>query len=615
MLRRHVLWEAEGVESSVALNASSGLSFVVNGKVDGNTRGDAGTQVMSGMIGAFIHPNPKRTMVIGLGTGSTAGWLGSISSMERVDVVELEEAILHVADACSAVNQNVLKNPKVHVEIADAREALLTGREQYDLIFSEPSNPYRAGIASLFAQEFYRAAVSRLRPGGLFLQWVQTYDIDPQSVQTVFATLGSVFPHVDAWSTQNGDMLLVAAMQPITIDVALLQQRVTMEPFRSALANAWGVDSAEGMLSRFRLNGAFAHACLEAAAPISTDDRNYLEFGFARHVGRGAVGDWDAQIHALSSGQRWHRPLVMNGEVDWEKVDAHRFSRRAQGGMKTLGEPGESSAAKARREWTNLYVEGNLRGAGEYWQKHPMEPLSPYETQMLALTLATIEAPEASRYIEAARAVRRADGDALDALAHARERNWESTVQAMERAFTAWHSEPWSENHMVQRTLDLASSVMIETQDTAIAERIYAAVREPFATYALEASRLTLAVAAASASVHDSVANVRGIMEKLEPNPIWTKSLLELRAKTYRVTKHPRLRQALGDYKELLKHEVPEFREGLKLVSEKPTASASQASVSASGEIQGDTAPRATASAQHGGAGEVQIGLTPAFAR
>src|SRR4029077_19501840 len=107
-------------------------AFMVNGKGDGNARGDAGTQIMSGLVGALAHPNPTSAMVVGLGTGSTAGWLGAIPTMERVDAVELEPAILHVADACTPVNQDVLHNPKVHITTGDAREVLITTPRRHD---------------------------------------------------------------------------------------------------------------------------------------------------------------------------------------------------------------------------------------------------------------------------------------------------------------------------------------------------------------------------------------------------------------------------------------------------------------------------------------------------
>src|SRR5204862_2748601 len=115
-------------------------------------------QVMLGLLGALMQPNPRPALVVGLGTGSTAGWLAAVPTIERVDVVELEPLIVDVARACRAVNQDVMTNPKVSITIGDAREALLTGRDRYDVIASEPSNPYRAGIGSLFTQEFYRAA-------------------------------------------------------------------------------------------------------------------------------------------------------------------------------------------------------------------------------------------------------------------------------------------------------------------------------------------------------------------------------------------------------------------------------------------------------------------------
>ena len=155
--RRHILWQADGLESSVALADADSLAFIVNGKSDGNAKTDAGTQIMSGLIGAALHPNPQSSMIIGLGTGSTAGWLAAVPTMQRVDVVELERSILRVAEACAPVNHQALSNSKLNVIIGDGREILLTSKQQYDLIVSEPSNPYRAGVAGLFTREFYQS--------------------------------------------------------------------------------------------------------------------------------------------------------------------------------------------------------------------------------------------------------------------------------------------------------------------------------------------------------------------------------------------------------------------------------------------------------------------------
>jgi spermidine synthase len=161
-----MLREAVAKGSPVGVEAKSGLAFVINGKVDGNARGDASMQVMGGLLGALLHPSPRRAMVIGLGSGSTAGWLAAVPGMQRVDAVELEPLILRVARECAAVTRDAMRNPLLHVAMGDAREVLLTTRRRYDVVFSEPSNPYRAGIASLYTREYYEAVRDRLDEDG-----------------------------------------------------------------------------------------------------------------------------------------------------------------------------------------------------------------------------------------------------------------------------------------------------------------------------------------------------------------------------------------------------------------------------------------------------------------
>ena len=121
--RRSIRWETDGIESSVALSQRVGFSFVINGKVDGHIRGDAPTQVMSGILGAIFHPHPRSALVIGLGTGESAGWLGAIPEMRQVDVVELEPAIQRVARDCAVANHGVLDNPKVRLVFGDGAKS------------------------------------------------------------------------------------------------------------------------------------------------------------------------------------------------------------------------------------------------------------------------------------------------------------------------------------------------------------------------------------------------------------------------------------------------------------------------------------------------------------
>ena len=175
--------------------------------------------------------------------------------------MELEPVVLDVARACKDVNAGAMSNPKTHITIGDAREVLLTTDRRYDVISSEPSNPYRAGIASLFTREFYLAVRSRLNQRGVFAQWIQTYAVHPETIRTVYATLTGVFPHVHTWWTTGGDLVLVASMEPVVIDADMLRARLRTEPLKSAAMNAWRVDSAEGFLARLFANEDFARAC------------------------------------------------------------------------------------------------------------------------------------------------------------------------------------------------------------------------------------------------------------------------------------------------------------------------------------------------------------------
>src|SRR6185295_739694 len=156
-------------------------------------------------------------------------------------------------------------------------------------------NPFRAGIASLFTIEYYRAAGARLTEGGVFAQWVQGYEIDAPTLRTIYATMAAVFPQIETWQTNSGDLALLAWTRPRAYSAAALRAQILEEPYKSALANVWRATDIQGLLSHFVATDAVARAF--AAAPrvaINTDDRNVVEFGLARSVGRAAsnlVGD------------------------------------------------------------------------------------------------------------------------------------------------------------------------------------------------------------------------------------------------------------------------------------------------------------------------------------
>jgi len=572
--RRTIIWEAEGVESSVAMASDHGLSFVINGKIDGNSRQDAGTQVMGGLLGAFLHPAPKRACVIGLGTGSTAGWLGAVPAIERVDAIEFEPAVLEVVRACAAVNHDVLSNPKVRTIIGDAREVLLTTPEAYDIIFSEPSNPYRAGIASLFTREFYHAITERLAPGGIFLQWLQAYDVDGEAVRTAYATLGSVFPHVETWRTKANDLILVATHAPMRLDATELRTRIATEPFRSALRDVWRVEDLEGVLSHFVASDGVTRAAVSLGEPICTDDKNSLEFGFARMVGRRKDVSVIDQVLAFAAAQKLDRPAGLRGEVSWESVNAQMPTLEALDGAGAAPLPGESLLRGAHRHALQLAVMGEHATLAALLRQKAIEPLNLLELEVIANVWASVGADEAPAWIERWKAVRSGDAEALRGRWHLRRKEWPQAAAAFTAAFTSWRTDPWAMPQTVVQALEDAAELGRTCGQPAIARQLFDALEQPFAvSLGLEqrrASRVELAKYTEENRVNPQL---RIALDDYGPNGVWQENFLRLRLRTYALLSDARMEQAALDCARFSAHEPVRFEKGLTA----PAAAATEA--------------------------------------
>lgn len=551
---RDIVWEKDGVESSVALSSANGLAFIVNGKVDGNAIGDAPTQVMSGLLSALLHPDPRTSLIIGLGTGSTAGWLGAVPRMERVDVVEIEPAILEVARRCHAVNADVMDNPKVHTFIADAREVLLTSRQNYDVIFSEPSNPYRAGISSLFTRDFYRAVKQRLAEGGVFVQWLQAYEVDALTVQSAYATLASEFEFVETWQVHHGDLLLVATRQPRVLDIARLRTRITEEPYRSALRFTWRTDEVEGVLARFVATPAFTAKVAEVSEEfINTDDVSFMEFAFARSLGRQAGFSLDTlwnESHAAGTS----RPATQ-GEVDWERVAQHRawnhvpLARRSD----TI-----QPATQARLTFIDAYAKSQLPQAHALWRKEPWEPRGPREQVAIASVLANAGDADLLSFLEPLRPTLPVEVDLLEGLYRLRKGQLELATLLFERGLVAMRKTPWTASEVPRGIIP--ELVGIARADKALGKRLFDALALPFAadafTVARQETRVDIALAV------DWLGLCVAALEPIEPHTAWDSAQLHARYQCYTQHGHPSAKQAERELEKLLAQAPPVFLNG-----------------------------------------------------
>ena len=544
--RRGIVQEWEGVESSVAVSDHTGYCFVVNGKSDGHIRIDAGTQVMGGLVGAVVHPGVKSAMVIGLGTGCTAGWLGAVPGVERVDVVELEPAILEVARMCGPGNEDVLSNPKVKISIGDAREALLTTPSRYDLIFSEPSNPYRAGIASLYTVEFYEACAKRLNADGLFIQWLQGYEVDGQTVRTVYATLAKVFPAVETWRTQSGDMLLMASSRPIVFDVPRMRQRITQEPFRRAMTKVWRATDLEGFLAHHIANAKFAQAVAGVEGDrINTDDQNLVEFAFGRTVGRqGLFGP--STLLTLAQARGEERPDVVGGPVDWDAVEDRRISTTVVEGVEPKlppVAPNESVALQQRRlraAALTQVLRGNTQAAVDAWSRQPRPPEDPSELLFMAGAYIDRGSAEAAKLVEQLRATQPVEAQALTAYMQWRQRRPVEAIETMEATFTAYRNDPWPQTDIMRRLHTLAADVSRADTSGNAARRLYAVMRDPYVMHVLQETRKQAALTLATIADERTGSRLSAeAVRQFEPNVPWEQGFLEARLYAYKRSNDP----------------------------------------------------------------------------
>jgi spermidine synthase len=544
--RRSIEWQAEGIESAVALDNASGLAFIVNGKTDGNARMDAPTQVMGGLLGAVLQGNARSAMVIGLGTGSTAGWLAQIPAMQRVDVAEIEPAILNVAERCAAVNERALQNPKVHVFLGDARELLAVTRMRYDVIFSEPSNPYRAGIASLYTREFYEAVSRRLRPGGLFVQWVQAYEVDTLTLRTIYATLASVFPSVESWHGVSLDLLLVASREPQRHDAEQLRARLDQDPYRRAMHAAWRTEGLEGLLSHYVANAAFAQSAYRSAAGnLNTDDLLPIEFGFVRGLGSGA-GFAAESLVATARARAQQRPAIFGSAVDWARVDFEHQAFLLMTGFKP--EPRRVSAEyRERLEVLTKWAASDLPEAlAVHREIDPAGQTQPIALERLALAevLAYTADPEAEARIAALAHEQPTEAAALRAVWLLRTGRAREALAAFEDALRRYRSDPWPLPGTMQRALQLLAEW--GAHDAGVAPKIMSMLSRPFVVHVNALAREQARVRIARALPPTQPACLE-LFSEMEPHVPWTLPMLQFRAACYAAHASPLRARAQAD--------------------------------------------------------------------
>ena len=278
---QEILFYRDGRSGTVAVTRERGQVFLrINGKIDAGTVVDMPTQIMAAHLPLLAHPAPRSVFILGMGSGMTAG-AAARHPVERVDVLEIEPAVIEASRFFRDFHGDVLRDPRVRATIGDGRNFLQASSAAYDVIISEPSNPWMSGLAALFSREFFLLARARLRPGGVMLQWVQSYNLAPEHLKMVVATFREAFPATSIWEPTPGDFLLLGRVDRVPLDARRLRERWETEPRVRADFERLGMGGWAGLLGLFVLGEEDA-ARLAAGAGLNTDDRLPLEFGAPR---------------------------------------------------------------------------------------------------------------------------------------------------------------------------------------------------------------------------------------------------------------------------------------------------------------------------------------------
>jgi spermidine synthase len=210
-----LLYYREGLDGIVAVRGfGTSRSLVINGKPDASNKADLSTQVLLAQLPMAMDRTIENALVIGLGSGITAGSLATSESLKQLTILEISEEVVEASEFFSAENYNVLRDPRTRLVTADARNYLMAAPDRYDVIISEPSNPWISGISNLFTDEFIKLAKSRLNDGGLFTQWFHTYSMSNSDLKSMLKTLDENFRYVSVWKLVTGDLAIIGSDQP-----------------------------------------------------------------------------------------------------------------------------------------------------------------------------------------------------------------------------------------------------------------------------------------------------------------------------------------------------------------------------------------------------------------
>jgi spermidine synthase len=239
---------------------------------------------MLGDLGPMLHPQPDDVLMICFGGGIASGTTALVPEVKSITIVDMESCMVQAAKLLAKENNGLLQNSKAHVVIDDGRNYVMTAPHKWPVIISDSTHPKSADSWVLYTQEFYKLVRDHLTTNGVFVEWLPRHGLSTAEYKIITRTFLSTFPHASLWITHGMDAqgtylsytLLVGTLQPLSIDVARLRDRLKAEPVRQDLER-YGLDTPAGFLDSFLC----AETTLQrwvGEGPINTDDLPYTQY-------------------------------------------------------------------------------------------------------------------------------------------------------------------------------------------------------------------------------------------------------------------------------------------------------------------------------------------------
>lgn len=322
---------------SVAVSPNGVVNIGTNGKSDASMAAkldqpatpDEITMVMAAALPLALHPRPEEIAVIGWGSGLTTHTLMGSSVPTRVDTIEIEKAMHDGARLFGERVERAYQDPRSHLHIDDARTYFAMGNRKFDVIISEPSNPWVSGVASLFTEEFYRFLRSHLKQDGMLVQWVQAYELNDELLATMVAALLKEFPDSDLYVTNTSDLLILAHTG---VRTAPNWQVLAESPLASELARV-GLDAPDEFALR-RLGGPDMLKTYVSAAGVRPHSDFYPVVALNAPRSRFKVEQAASLFSVIESGLPVAELLGGRLEIPADEVTTNRHSRFSR--FKTL---------------------------------------------------------------------------------------------------------------------------------------------------------------------------------------------------------------------------------------------------------------------------------------